>query len=68
MFFRFHIFQGPRFLGSRFFRIQAFQGPGFSGSSSRVRVQVLEVAILEVVENVEVRKWHRVWTYRASVC
>ena len=28
-----------------FFWVQVFQGPGFSGSRSRVRVQVLEVAV-----------------------
>ena len=37
----------PGFSGSRFFRVQVFQGPGFSGSGSRVRVQVLEVAIFQ---------------------
>ena len=36
----------PGFSGSRFFRVQVFQSPGFSGSGSRVRVQVLEVAVL----------------------
>ena len=48
----------PGFSGSRFIRVQVFQGPGFSGSrffrvrvqgpesGSRVRVQVLEVAVL----------------------
>ena len=35
----------PRFSGSRFFRVQVFQCPGFSGSWSRVRVQILGVAI-----------------------
>ena len=43
-FFRIQIFQGPGFSESRFFRFQVFQGPG-PGSGSRVRVQVLEVAL-----------------------
>ena len=29
MFFRIHVFQGPRFLRSRFFWVQVFQSPGF---------------------------------------
>ena len=44
-FFSVQVFQGPGFSGFRFFRVQGFLGPGFSGSRSRVRVQVLEVAI-----------------------
>ena len=44
-FFRFQVFQVPGILGSRFFMVQIFQGPGFSESGSRVRVQVLEVAV-----------------------
>ena len=38
----FQVFQGPRFSEFRFFRVQVFQGPG---PGSRVRVQVLEVAV-----------------------
>ena len=45
MFLRIHAFQGPGFSGSKLFRVQVFQDPGFSGSVSRVRVQVLEVAL-----------------------
>ena len=37
-------FQGPIFSGSRFFWVQVFQGLG-AGYRSRVRIQVLEVAI-----------------------
>ena len=38
----------PRFSGSRFFKVQLFQGPGyFESRFFRVRVQVLEVAILK---------------------
>ena len=48
-FFRVQLFQGPAFSESRSFRVQLFQGPGFSGSGSRVRGQVLEVAIQKVV-------------------
>ena len=32
------------FFRSMFFRVQVFQDAGFSGTTSRVRVQVLEVA------------------------
>ena len=42
-FFRVQVFQSPGFSGSRFLRVQVFQGPG---PGSRVRVQVLEVAVL----------------------
>ena len=53
-FFRVQVFWGPAFSGPSFFRVQVFQGPAFSGSSfsgsgSRVRVQVLEVAIQKLV-------------------
>ena len=43
----------PCFSGSRFFRVQIFQGPGpgLSRSWSRVRVQVLEVALSFPVNN-----------------
>ena len=55
-FFRVQVIQDPGFSGSRFFRVNIFQGPGFQGpvagsrvrgpgSESRVRVQVLEVAL-----------------------
>ena len=54
IFSRVHVFQGPDFSGpgfsgSRFFRVQGFLGPGFSGSGSRVRVQVLEVALMSLL-------------------
>ena len=42
-FIRVQVFQSPGFSGSRFLRVQVFQGPG---PGSRVRVQVLEVAVL----------------------
>ena len=37
----------PCFSESRFFRVQVFQGPA-PGSGSRVRLQVLEVAVLKM--------------------
>ena len=53
-------YQGPGFSESRFFMVQVFHGPGFSGSrffrvqgqgpGSRVRVQVLEVALKKYLE------------------
>ena len=43
--FQVQLFQGPAFSESRCFRVQLFQGPGFSGSGSRIRGQLLEVAI-----------------------
>ena len=51
MIFRIQVFEGPGFSGfrfSRFFWVQVFLGPGFSRSRSRVRVQVLEVAIIKI--------------------
>ena len=45
-FFRVQVFQGPDFSESRFFRVRV-QGPGFSESESRIRVQLLEVALEE---------------------
>ena len=41
----FHVFQDSCISGSTFLRLQVFLGPRFSGSGSRVRVQVLEVAL-----------------------
>ena len=50
IFSRIHIFQGPSSFvwvqaWSKFFRVQIFKVPCFSGSVSRVRIQVLEVAL-----------------------
>ena len=45
MFFRIQVFEAPGFSGSWFFCVQIFPDPGFSGSGSRVRAQVLEVAV-----------------------
>ena len=52
MLFRVQAFLSPGFSESRIFRVQVFQGPGFSGSGSRVWVQALEVAIINIVIDV----------------
>ena len=45
IFSRIHVFQGPSFFGFMYFRVQVFKGPRLSGCRSRVKVQVLEVAL-----------------------
>ena len=52
----FQVFQSPGFAGSRFCKVQVLQGPGFSGSSSRVWVQLLEVALKEMLLFVILKK------------
>ena len=48
-FFMVQVFLDSVFSGSRFFWVQVLQGTGFSGYRLRVRVQVLEVAVLDVL-------------------
>ena len=61
-FFRVEVFQGPGFSEPRFFRVQVFKvrvlGPG---SGSRVRVQVIEVAVSVVTQSTFT--WEAKWTH-----
>ena len=56
----FQVFQSPGFAGSRFCKVQVLQGPDFSWSSSRsnsrVWVQLLEVALKEMLLFVILKK------------